>query len=78
LKFVVVIRERLKNLGYRGTLDELGFDSFKRLIVLLPESCHLSLRDEAVLRAEHIYKLDQIDAELADPGDNKYYDLRFP
>jgi hypothetical protein len=73
-----VFREKLVSLGYRGTLEELGFTSFKRLIVLLPESCHLTLRDDAVMRAEGIYKLDQIDPELVDGRDNKYYDLQFP
>jgi hypothetical protein len=46
------------------------------LIVLLPESCCLNLRDQSCLLAERVFSLLQFDAEMAEK--NKFYNLSFP
>lgn len=74
--FMSDLSDKLAEHGYRGPLSDLGFQSFNRLVVLVPESCHLSLRDQSVMRAERIYHLDQFDPELVDT--TRFYDLLFP
>lgn len=74
--FMRDLREKLAGLGYRGSLEDLGFLSCSRLILLLPDTCHLSLRHTSSLEAEGVYRLQAFDPQLAD--DKKFYDLLFP